>query len=86
MGGIQRWGQTMAIAIFVTTIWPAIVVAQESTRPNIVFIFTDDHAYQAISAYGSKINHTPNIDRLAREGMRFENALVTNSILSLIHI
>ena len=80
MGGIQRWGQTMAIAIFVTTIWPAIVVAQESTRPNIVFIFTDDHAYQAISAYGSKINHTPNIDRLAREGMRFENALVTNSI------
>ena len=42
MGGIQRLGQTLAIAIFVMTLWPAMVVAQESTRPNIVFIFTDD--------------------------------------------
>ena len=49
-------------------------------RPNIVFIFTDDHAYQAIGAYGSKINETPNIDRLAREGILFNNAFVTNSI------
>lgn len=49
-------------------------------KPNIIFIFTDDHAYQAISAYGSMINHTPNIDRIAREGMRFDRALVTNSI------
>ncbi len=49
-------------------------------RPNILFIFSDDHAYQAISAYGSNRNHTPNIDRLAREGMIFQNALVTNSI------
>jgi arylsulfatase A-like enzyme len=52
----------------------------QSDRPNIVFIFSDDHAYQAISAYGSVINQTPNIDRIAREGMRFENAMVTNSI------
>ncbi|MCH7752804.1 MAG: sulfatase [Planctomycetes bacterium] len=50
------------------------------SRPNILFIFTDDHAYQAISAYGSQINSTPNIDRLAREGMRFDNCYVTNSI------
>ncbi len=57
----------------------APAVAQTS-RPNIIFIFSDDHAYQAISAYGSRINHTPNIDRIAREGMRFENAMVTNSI------
>ncbi len=49
-------------------------------RPNIVFIMTDDHAAHAISAYGSRINKTPNLDRLAREGMRFENAFVTNSI------
>lgn len=49
-------------------------------RPNIVFIFADDHAYQAIGAYGSVINHTPNIDRLAAEGMLFENCFVTNSI------
>lgn len=49
-------------------------------RPNILFIFTDDHAAHAISAYGSRINKTPNIDRIAREGMRFDSCLVTNSI------
>jgi arylsulfatase A-like enzyme len=54
--------------------------AAPAKRPNILFIFSDDHAYQAMSAYGSRINHTPNLDRLAREGMLFRNALVTNSI------
>ena len=49
-------------------------------RPNILFIFTDDHAYQAIGAYGSNRNETPNMDRLAAEGMRFTNCCVTNSI------
>ena len=55
-------------------------LARGKSRPNIVFIFSDDHAYQAISAYGSKINKTPHIDRIAREGMRFDRCLVTNSI------
>lgn len=50
------------------------------SKPNIIFIFTDDHALQAISAYGSVINQTPNIDRLADEGMIFRNAFCTNSI------
>ncbi len=56
--------------------------AAESKRPNIVFIFSDDHAYQAISAYGDtrKLNETPAIDRLAKEGVRFDRCLVTNSI------
>ena len=49
-------------------------------RPNILFIFTDDHAYQAIGAYGSNRNATPNMDRLAEQGMRFTNCCVTNSI------
>lgn len=49
-------------------------------RPNIIFIMTDDHAAHAISAYGSKLIQTPNIDRLAKEGMKFENCFVTNSI------
>ncbi|MEH6307815.1 sulfatase [Olivibacter sp. CPCC 100613] len=49
-------------------------------KPNIIFIFSDDHAYQAIGAYGSKYAHTPNIDRIAREGAIFNNFLVTNSI------
>ncbi len=49
-------------------------------RPNIVFVFTDDHAAHAISAYGSKINTTPSIDRLAREGTLFRNCFATNAI------
>jgi len=48
--------------------------------PNILFIFSDDHACQAISAYGSHINRTPNIDRIAREGALFENSFCSNSI------
>ena len=53
-----------------------------STRPNIIFIMSDDHAAQAISAYGSHINDTPNLDRIASEpgGVRFDNCYVTNSI------
>ena len=51
-----------------------------ATRPNILFIFTDDHGTQAMSCYGSKINQTPNMDRLAREGMLFKHCLVTNAI------
>ncbi|MDG2127370.1 MAG: sulfatase [Fuerstiella sp.] len=49
-------------------------------RPNILFIFTDDHAYQSISAYGSKLNVTPNIDRIAERGMLFNRCYVPNSI------
>jgi arylsulfatase A-like enzyme len=49
-------------------------------RPNILYIMADDHAAHAISAYGSKINKTPNIDRLAKDGIRFNQCLVTNSI------
>ena len=54
--------------------------AAAADRPNIIFIMSDDHAAHAISAYGSRVNATPNIDRLAREGMRFDNVFVTNSI------
>lgn len=53
---------------------------KESKKPNIVFIMSDDHAYQAISAYDDKLIQTPNIDRIAKEGMLFTNASVTNSI------
>ncbi len=53
---------------------------EQRQRPNIIFIMTDDHAYQAISAYGSNRNRTPNIDRLATEGIRFDRCYVTNSI------
>ena len=61
---------------------PASQAAEGPRRPNIVFIFSDDHAYQAISAYGDprRLIETPNIDRLASEGMRFDRCLVPNSI------
>ncbi|MCY4064318.1 MAG: sulfatase [Chloroflexi bacterium] len=49
-------------------------------RPNILFIMSDDHASHAISCYGSRINQTPNLDRIADEGMRFDNVFCTNSI------
>lgn len=56
----------------------------ESTteQPNIIFIMTDDHAYQAIGAYGSNLMETPHIDRLAEEGILFDQAFVSNSICS----
>ena len=53
---------------------------KEQQPPNILFIMSDDHAFQAISAYGSGLNQTPNIDRLATEGAIFTRACVTNSI------
>ena len=53
---------------------------QEIQRPNIIFIMSDDHAYQAISAYGYGLNETPQIDRLAKEGAIFTRAAVTNSL------
>jgi arylsulfatase A-like enzyme len=59
---------------------PGCSIRSGGKRPNILFIMTDDHAAQAISCYGSKINTTPNIDRIAEEGMRFENCFCTNSI------
>ena len=51
-----------------------------SERPNIIFIMSDDHSEAAISAYGSNLISTPNIDRIANEGAKFNNSFVTNSI------
>lgn len=49
-------------------------------RPNFIYIMTDDHAAHMLSAYGSAIASTPNLDRIADGGMLFENAFVTNSL------
>ncbi len=58
---------------------PAACLAADK-RPNIIYIMSDDHAAHAISAYGSKVNQTPNIDRLAKEGVRLNHCYATNSI------
>lgn len=57
-----------------------VVEERVREKPNIIFIMSDDHAYQAISAYNDKLIQTPNIDRIAKEGITFTNASVTNSI------
>jgi len=69
--------KSLVLAAVLLASAPAAVAA---ARPNIIFIMSDDHAAQAISAYGSRVNTTPNIDRLGREGLRLDNAFVTNSI------
>ena len=58
---------------------PQLSFAQEK-KPNIIFIFTDDLANRAISAYDGTINKTPNIDRIAKEGAIFRNSFCGNSI------
>src|SRR5688572_33277392 len=70
------------VIIFLTlpVCFVTVARASQSARPNIVFIMSDDHAAHAVSAYGSKINQTPNIDRLATEGIRFNNCFAVNSI------
>lgn len=67
----------LLIAVFSCQTGPDVPIKK---RPNIVFIMSDDHAYQAISAYDDRLINTPNIDRIAKEGMLFTNASVTNSI------
>jgi arylsulfatase A-like enzyme len=52
----------------------------QQKRPNILFIMSDDHASHAMSCYGSRINQTPNIDRIAEDGLRFNNCFCTNAI------
>src|SRR5690554_5920714 len=63
---------------FLILCMPMLAMAQQ--KPNIILIVSDDHAYQTISAYGSKLMETPNIDRIADEGVLFNKAYVTNSI------
>ncbi|MBI5085793.1 MAG: sulfatase [Acidobacteria bacterium] len=65
---------------FLASTLAAPLVGTARKRPNILYIMADDHASHAISAYGSTINRTPHIDRLARDGSRLDNCFCTNSI------
>lgn len=73
-----------ALALLCLALAPAFATPSPAAeKPNILFIFTDDHATQALSAYGgplAEIAPTPHLDLLAEEGMRFTRCLVTNSI------
>jgi len=72
--------QFLLISLFIPGLLFGQSLNKQVKRPNIVLIVSDDHAYQAISAYGSKLMKTPNIDRIARGGVIFNKAYVTNSI------
>ncbi|RYE57098.1 MAG: DUF4976 domain-containing protein [Sphingobacteriales bacterium] len=61
---------------------PCALGQKKTVQPNVIVIVADDHAYQAISAYGSKLIKTPNIDQIAKEGMLMQQAAVTNSVCS----
>ena len=56
------------------------LAAKPKRRPNILYIMSDDHAAPAMSCYGSRINKTPQLDRIATGGMRLDNCFCTNSI------
>src|SRR5688572_33459044 len=61
-------------------IFLSALIARGADRPNILFIMSDDHASQAVSAYGEKLNQTTNIDRIAREGAKLNRCYAVNSI------
>ncbi|MEO5740494.1 MAG: sulfatase [Vicinamibacterales bacterium] len=67
----------MAVTLLPTSV---VVQTQRAGRPNIIYIMTDDHAAHAIGAYGSRVNKTPHLDRLAREGVLLTSVFATNSI------
>ena len=73
-----KLGFFMLLARFGLLLTTAVSAAEP--RPNILFIMADDHSAAAISAYGSKVNQTPHLDRLANEGMRFDRVFCVNSI------
>jgi len=59
-----------------------LAISSNAQQPNIIYIMSDDHDADAINAYNNKFIATPNMDRIAKEGMRFTNCFVGNSICS----
>lgn len=76
---MQGNGQPMKKIILLFLLGFSLTAAAQK-KPNIILIVSDDHSYQTIGAYGSKLMDTPNIDRIADEGVVFNKAYVTNSI------
>lgn len=74
---LQRLTATGAVALG----YAAQMMAQSAKKPmNIVYIMSDDHSYQTISAYDHHFIETPNIDWIAQHGTRFTNSFVANSM------
>ena len=75
------WGRLLT-GVWLSCLWGLAAIAQPEPgeAPNILLVYADDHAINAVSAYGSQINQTPQLDRLAAQGMLFRNSFVINSI------
>ena len=67
-------------SLFLALATPSIGLWAQTTRPNIVYIMTDDHTAQMLSAYGNSPIQTPNLDRIAEEGVLFRHSFVANSL------
>ena len=75
--------QAVFTALSLATLWPLLLCAEETTKhTNIVFILVDDLGWSDIGCYGSTFYETPNVDRLASEGVRFTDAYAAGSICS----
>ena len=77
---MNRHIQSLVTATLSLFLLGNVVAARAADRPNILFIMSDDHAAHAMSCYGSVINQTPNLDRIAAGGMRLDRCFATNSI------
>ena len=78
------WMRGFCLSLFVATL-AAVTLAGRSeaiaaSRPNLIFLLTDDQRWDSLGCYGNQIIHTPNIDALSRDGVTFDRAFVTTSI------
>src|SRR5690606_32811157 len=84
-------GRLLSVILISTALLPAVLLSgcqlKESVknteglkgkRPNILLVISDDQSYPYASAYGSRAIHTPGFDRVAREGVLFNNAFVAS--------
>lgn len=76
----MRYGFISKLSVHLILLTVSIGLSAEPQRPNIIIIMSDDHAVKAVSAYDKSLMQTPNIDRIADRGMRFNRAYVANSI------
>lgn len=77
---MKLFNRDVLLASVVLSLFSAAAFAAETVRPNILFIMSDDHAVSAVSAYDDSLMETPNIDRIAAGGVRFDRAYVGNAI------
>src|SRR5690554_7964604 len=77
---ILAYATACFLSLAIVACGPGHESMQAPAKPNIIFIFSDDHTNNAIGAYGNTLAQTPNIDRIAAEGAIFSNFFVTNSI------